>query len=286
MGIAVFAALVIACGVCPAVAAGSATVVANQPTAADPLPQPEPSADPSPQPEPTADPSPQPEPTADPSPQPEPTADPEPDADPQPDHESQRRPAATADDEPAPQPAAAGALTEGPQASAHGPLPANVATADLPTGAVGETVTDPAAGTAARRTSIVARVVSGQAHRPAQQPVALGAEPGLLVPDLLTTLRGQTEQRETHARRRATGTRARNPRATRRPPPDPGAPLGPPQDIVVGSAAAPGGIAPPALWCVICTVHAVRDGHELRRLRAPLLAPDLPGLHSLRDRPG
>jgi hypothetical protein len=316
-----------ACGACPAVAAGSEGLIAaaSQVAAATPAtepqpepsaepqpapsdePQPEPSAEPQPQPEPSAEPQPapsaepqpQPEPSAEPQPQPEPSADPEPDPDPQPDSDR------AADDEPAADPAggerpsgqhaaearpvapaAAGAATNGTQVSAHGALPGNIATAALPGAAVVETATDPSTRTAARGTSIVAHVVSGQDSRPAERPIGLGAGPGQVVPDLLTALRAQTEQRGLRARARAREA-SRNPTGARRAPsPVPILPLGPPPDIVVGSAAGPGGITPLALWCVLCTGSVVQAAHELRRLQAALLAPDLPGLPSLRDRPG
>jgi len=119
---------------------------------------------------------------------------------------------------------------------------------------------------------------------PAEQIAAIGAEAGQLLPDLAATLRAHTDSR---ARAREPGVSARNRTAARRhPSPDPVLPLGPPLDIVSASAASPGGISASPLWCVISTGHAVHAGHELRRLRAPLLAADLPGLSSLRDRPG
>jgi hypothetical protein len=307
VGFAVFAALAMACGSCPAVAAGSETLInsASQVAAATPAtdsePAPAPSGETQPQPEPSGETQPPPEPPAQPQPPPEPPAQPEPEPDPDPQPESD--PAAS--DEPAPDPAAderpsdehagharpvapaaAGASTNGTQSSAHGALPGDIATAALPGAAVVETATDPTTRTAGWGTSIVARMVAGQATRPAEKSLGLGAELGQLVlTGPLTALRAQTEQREPRAR--ASGPSARNPAGARRDPsPAPILPLGPPPDIVVGSAAGPGGIAPPALWCVLCTGDAVRAGHELRRLRAPLLAPDLPGLPSLRDRPG
>ena len=261
----------------------------------DPEPLPGPSTDPEPLPGPSTDPEPQPDPSTDPEPQPDPATDPQPDADPEPD------PDQASDDEPAPgdtagerpsgehagetrppAPAAAGAATQGTQASVHAAPPADFATAALPGAAVVEAATDPTTRTAARRTSVVVRSVCGE-----PKPMALDLEPGQLVPDLLTALRAQTEQRETRARARASGASVRKPHAARRDStPAPILPLGPCRDTVAGSAAGPGGIAPSPLGCVICTADAVRAAHELRRLRAPLLALDLPGLPSLRDRPG
>ena len=273
---------------------------------ADPQPPPAPSTDPQPPPDPIADPQPPPAPSTDPQPPPDPIADPEPDPHPQPDSDDE----SVADDEPVPHPAAgdeagerpsgenagearppapaaAGAATKGTQAFAQGAPAGTIATASVRSAAVVETASDPTTRTSARGTSVVARLVSGHATPLAEKPMALGAEPGQLAPDLLTALRAHTEQRDFRARERANGASARKPTAARGDSsPAPILPLGPPLDIVAGSSAGPGGIAPSPLWCVLCTGHAVRAAHELRRLRALLLAPDLPGLPSLRDRPG
>ena len=261
---------------------------------ADPEPQPAPSTDPEPQPAPSTDPEPQPEPSVDPEPQPDPSTDPQPDSDPQPDPDQASddgsAPGDTAAERPSgehagggirpPAPAAAIAATAGTQASVDGAPPADIATA--PNAAVVKAATGPTTRKAARGGSVVARLVCGEA-----KAIALSPEPGQPVADLLTALRAQTEQREPRARARSAGASRRHPSAARRDSsPAPILPLGPCPDSVAGSAAGPGGIAPAPLGCVICTGDAVLAAHELRRLLAPLLALELPGLSSLRDRPG
>jgi hypothetical protein len=58
------------------------------------------------------------------------------------------------------------------------------------------------------------------------------------------------------------------------------------EDAVAASAASGAGVPPAALSCAIFGTRAAPAAHELRRVRAQLLAPDAPGVPSLRDRPG
>jgi hypothetical protein len=64
------------------------------------------------------------------------------------------------------------------------------------------------------------------------------------------------------------------------------APPADPTGHEVGATAATGNVAPPAVSCALLAAGAARAGHELRRLRAPQLVPNAPGVFSLRDRPG
>ena len=340
-----------ACGVCPPVAAGSESLIAQASHVApatpalDPPPLPGPSTDPPPLPGPSADPEPLPGPATDPEPQPGPATDPEPQPGPSTDPEPQPGPATDPEPRPA-RPRTRSRSPARPRTRSHSPTrpptrnrtptrnqtPTRPPTTSRPRAT--PRVSGRAASTRARhghpRPQRPARRPRGRKPRSTQRPprisrrprsrvlrwwrpppirppgrplgerpswrawccgeakpMALDPEPGQLVPDLLTALRAQTEQRESRARARASGASVRKPPAARRDSsPAPILPLGPCRDTVAGSAAGPGGIAPSPLGCVICTADAVRAAHELRRLRAPLLALDLPGLPSLRDRPG
>ena len=83
-----------------------------------------------------------------------------------------------------PAPAAAGAATNGTQASVQEAPPADFATAALPGAAVVEAATDPTTRTAARGTSVVARSVCGEAEAHGARPRArpAGARPSYSAP--------------------------------------------------------------------------------------------------------